>query len=77
MHALFQVILCLSIKVDFLDLAVKLVSRLNITLCMPDQNGFEAGGRFEGLAQTLLPPAPPGVPPSPAHLAAIQPHQVL
>ncbi|VVD05404.1 unnamed protein product [Leptidea sinapis] len=45
----------------------------------PAANGFEAGGRFEGLAQTLLPPAPPTVPPSPgpAHLAALQPHQVL
>ncbi|XP_052754366.1 DAZ-associated protein 2-like isoform X2 [Galleria mellonella] len=51
------------------------IQPLRPTIMIP--NGFEAGGRFEGLAQTLLPPAPPGVPPSPAHLAAIQPHQVL
>ncbi|XP_026741978.1 DAZ-associated protein 2-like isoform X1 [Trichoplusia ni] len=51
------------------------IQPLRPTIMLP--NGFEAGGRFEGLAQTLLPPAPPGVPPSPAHLAAIQPHQVL
>ncbi|XP_063544800.1 DAZ-associated protein 2-like isoform X1 [Cydia strobilella] len=52
------------------------IQPLRPTIMIP-QNGFEAGGRFEGLAQTLLPPAPPNVPPSPAHLAALQPHQVL
>ncbi|XP_034838368.1 uncharacterized protein [Maniola hyperantus] len=51
------------------------IQPLRPTIMIP--NGFEAGGRFEGLTQTLLPPAPPGVPPSPAHLAALQPHQVL
>ncbi|XP_014364432.2 DAZ-associated protein 2 isoform X2 [Papilio machaon] len=51
------------------------IQPLRPTIMIP--NGFEASGRFEGLAQTLLPPAPPGVPPSPAHLAALQPHQVL
>ncbi|XP_028042787.1 DAZ-associated protein 2-like isoform X2 [Bombyx mandarina] len=51
------------------------IQPLRPTIMIP--NGFEAGGRFEGLAQSLLPPAPPGVPPSPAHLAALQPHQVL
>ncbi|RVE42478.1 hypothetical protein evm_012874 [Chilo suppressalis] len=49
------------------------IQPLRPTIMIP--NGFEAGGRFEGLAQTLLPPAPPAVPPSPAHLA-LQ-HQVL
>ncbi|XP_026316466.1 DAZ-associated protein 2-like isoform X2 [Hyposmocoma kahamanoa] len=55
------------------------IQPLRPTIMIP--NGFEAGGRFEGLAGALLPPAPPAVPPSPAHLAAataaMQPHQVL
>ncbi|KAI5643722.1 hypothetical protein NE865_04314 [Phthorimaea operculella] len=50
------------------------IQPLRPTIMIP--NGFEDGGRLQTL-QSLLPPAPPAVPPSPAHLAAIQPHGVL
>lgn len=40
------------------------------------QNGYDAGARFDGIAQQVLPPAPPGVPPSAAQLAAMAGHQV-
>lgn len=40
------------------------------------QNGFDAGARFDGIGQPVLPPAPPGVPPSAAQLAAMAGHQV-
>lgn len=40
------------------------------------QNGFEAGARFDGIAQPVLPPAPPGVPANAAQLAAMAGHNV-
>ncbi|XP_077299489.1 uncharacterized protein LOC143920482 [Arctopsyche grandis] len=50
------------------------IQPLRPTIMIP--NGFEAGARFDGVGQPLLPPAPPGVPPSPAQLAAMAGHQV-
>lgn len=40
------------------------------------QNGYDGGARFDGITQQVLPPAPPGVPPSAAQLAAMAGHQV-
>lgn len=40
------------------------------------QNGFDAGARFDGIAQQVLPPAPPGVPANAAQLAAMAGHNV-
>ncbi|XP_075219601.1 uncharacterized protein LOC142323617 isoform X2 [Lycorma delicatula] len=48
--------------------------QLRPTIMVP--NGYEAGARFDGIAQPVLPPAPPGVPPSPAQLAAMAGHNV-
>ncbi|RZF42336.1 hypothetical protein LSTR_LSTR004144 [Laodelphax striatellus] len=48
--------------------------QLRPTIMVP--NAFEAGARFDGIAQPVLPPAPPGVPPSPAQLAAMAGHNV-
>ncbi|GBP78754.1 DAZ-associated protein 2 [Eumeta japonica] len=50
------------------------IQPLRPTIMIP--NGFEAGARFDGISQPLLPPAPPGVPPTPAQLAAMAGHQV-
>lgn len=44
--------------------------------CVFPQNGFEAGARFDGIAQPVLPPAPPGVPANAAQLAAMAGHNV-
>lgn len=40
------------------------------------QNGYDGGARFDGIAQQVIPPTPPGVPPSPAQLAAMAGHNV-
>ena len=40
------------------------------------QNGYDAGARFDGIAQSVIPPAPPGVAPNSAQLAAMAGHQV-
>lgn len=40
------------------------------------QNGYDAGARFDGISQPVIPPGPPGVPPSAAQLAAMAGHQV-
>lgn len=49
----------------------------NPTRCGPLlQNGYDAGARFDGIGQPVIPPAPPGVPPSAAQLAAMAGHQV-
>jgi len=40
------------------------------------QNGFEPGARFDGIAQPVLPAAPPGVPANAAQLAAMAGHNV-
>jgi hypothetical protein len=45
-------------------------------LCIFPQNGFEPGTRFDGIAQPVLPPAPPGVPANAAQLAAMAGHNV-
>ncbi|XP_074034433.1 DAZ-associated protein 2 isoform X1 [Leptinotarsa decemlineata] len=49
-------------------------AQLRPTIMIP--NGYDAGARFDGLGQQVLPPAPPGVPPSAAQLAAMAGHQV-
>jgi len=49
-------------------------AQLRPTIMIP--NGYEAGARFDGIGQPVLPPAPPGVPPSAAQLAAMAGHQV-
>lgn len=49
-------------------------TQLRPTIMIP--NGFEAGARFDGIGQPVLPPAPPGVAPSAAQLAAMAGHQV-
>ena len=41
------------------------------------QNGFDAGARFDGIAQPVLPPAPPGVPANAAQLAAMAGHNAV
>uniref|UniRef100_A0A1B6E3X8 DAZ-associated protein 2 n=1 Tax=Clastoptera arizonana TaxID=38151 RepID=A0A1B6E3X8_9HEMI len=48
--------------------------QLRPTIMVP--NGYDGGARFDGIAQQVLPPAPPGVPPSPAQLAAMAGHNV-
>lgn len=48
--------------------------QLRPTIMVP--NSFDGGARFDGIAQPVLPPAPPGVPPSPAQLAAMAGHNV-
>ncbi|XP_019764474.1 DAZ-associated protein 2 isoform X1 [Dendroctonus ponderosae] len=40
------------------------------------QNGYDAGARFDGIPQQMIPQPPPGVPPSAAQLAAMAGHQV-
>ncbi|XP_069703584.1 DAZ-associated protein 2 isoform X3 [Periplaneta americana] len=49
-------------------------AQLRPTIMVP--NGFEAGARFDGIAQPVLPPAPPGVPANAAQLAAMAGHNV-
>lgn len=40
------------------------------------QNGYDGGARFDGIAQPVIPPTPPGVPPTAAQLAAMAGHNV-
>ncbi|KAL3836133.1 hypothetical protein ACJMK2_021583 [Sinanodonta woodiana] len=40
-------------------------------------NAFDAGARFDGIAQPRIPPPPPGVAPNAAQLAAMQGHTVV
>lgn len=40
------------------------------------QNGFDAGARFDGIAQPVMPPPPPGVAANAAQLAAMAGHNV-
>lgn len=47
---------------------------LNVFIC--PQNGFDAGARFDGITQQVIPPNPPGVPPSAAQLAAMAGHGI-
>ncbi|GJQ76100.1 hypothetical protein Trydic_g1850 [Trypoxylus dichotomus] len=49
-------------------------AQLRPTIMIP--NGFDGGARFDGIAQPVIPPAPPGVPPNTAQLAAMAGHQV-
>ncbi|XP_063226358.1 DAZ-associated protein 2-like isoform X3 [Bacillus rossius redtenbacheri] len=49
-------------------------AQLRPTIMVP--NGFDAGARFDGIAQPVLPPAPPGVPANAAQLAAMAGHNV-
>jgi len=49
-------------------------AQLRPTIMVP--NGFEPGARFDGIAQPVLPPAPPGVPANAAQLAAMAGHNV-
>lgn len=49
-------------------------AQLRPTIMIP--NGYDAGARFDGISQPVIPPAPPGVPPSAAQLAAMAGHQV-
>ncbi|KAJ3648496.1 hypothetical protein Zmor_020295 [Zophobas morio] len=49
-------------------------AQLRPTIMIP--NGYDAGARFDGIGQPVIPPAPPGVPPSAAQLAAMAGHQV-
>ncbi|XP_044744409.1 DAZ-associated protein 2 isoform X1 [Coccinella septempunctata] len=54
--------------------AMQPTAQLRPTIMIP--NGYDAGARFDGIAQQVIPPAPPGVPPSAAQLAAMAGHQV-
>ncbi|XP_045209828.2 nematocyst expressed protein 4-like [Mercenaria mercenaria] len=38
---------------------------------------FDSGARFDGIAQSRIPPPPPGVAPTQAQIAAMQGHQVV
>ncbi|XP_076267204.1 DAZ-associated protein 2 isoform X3 [Rhynchophorus ferrugineus] len=49
-------------------------AQLRPTIMIP--NGYDAGARFDGITQQVIPPTPPGVPPSAAQLAAMAGHQV-
>lgn len=49
-------------------------AQLRPTIMVP--GGFDAGARFDGIAQPVLPPAPPGVPANAAQLAAMAGHNV-
>ncbi|KAF2895632.1 hypothetical protein ILUMI_10542 [Ignelater luminosus] len=49
-------------------------AQLRPTIMIP--NSYDAGARFDGIAQQVIPPAPPGVPPNAAQLAAMAGHQV-
>ncbi|XP_018572322.1 DAZ-associated protein 2 isoform X2 [Anoplophora glabripennis] len=49
-------------------------AQLRPTIMIP--NGYDTGARFDGITQQVLPPAPPGVPPNAAQLAAMAGHQV-
>ncbi|XP_022913664.1 DAZ-associated protein 2 [Onthophagus taurus] len=49
-------------------------TQIRPTIMIP--NGFDSGARFDGLAQPVLPPAPPGVQPNGAQLAAMAGHTV-
>nr|CAD7585509.1 unnamed protein product [Timema genevievae] len=49
-------------------------AQLRPTIMVP--SGFDAGARFDGIAQPVLPPAPPGVPANAAQLAAMAGHNV-
>lgn len=49
-------------------------AQLRPTIMIP--NSYDAGARFDGITQQVLPPAPPGVPPNAAQLAAMAGHQV-
>ncbi|GLH00122.1 DAZ-associated protein 2 [Gryllus bimaculatus] len=49
-------------------------AQLRPTIMVP--NSFDAGARFDGIAQPVLPPAPPGVAPNAAQLAAMAGHNV-
>ncbi|XP_060528772.1 DAZ-associated protein 2-like isoform X1 [Cylas formicarius] len=55
-------------------------AQLRPTIMIPNphlfQNGYDTGARFDGITQQVLPPAPPGVPPTAAQLAAMAGHQV-
>lgn len=41
------------------------------------QAGFDGGARFDGISQPVVPPAPPGVAPNAAQLAAMAGHTVM
>ncbi|KAG8227582.1 hypothetical protein J437_LFUL000682 [Ladona fulva] len=47
---------------------------LRSTVMIP--NGFDAGARFDGIAQPVMPPPPPGVAANAAQLAAMAGHNV-
>jgi len=49
-------------------------AQLRPTIMIP--NAYDAGARFDGIGQPVLPPAPPGVPPSPAQVAAMTGHHL-
>jgi hypothetical protein len=48
--------------------------QLRPTIMIP--NGYDAGARFDGIAAPVVPAPPPGVPPSPAQLAAMAGHNI-
>ncbi|XP_019876707.2 DAZ-associated protein 2 [Aethina tumida] len=49
-------------------------AQIRPTIMIP--NAYDTGARFDGIAQQVLPPAPPGVPPSAAQIAAMAGHPV-
>ncbi|KAL1132760.1 hypothetical protein AAG570_010712, partial [Ranatra chinensis] len=48
--------------------------QLRPTIMIP--NGYDAGARFDGIAAPVVPAPPPGVPPTPAQLAAMAGHNI-
>ncbi|XP_065167644.1 DAZ-associated protein 2-like isoform X2 [Atheta coriaria] len=50
-------------------------TQIRPTIMIP--NGYDAGARFDGIGQPVIPPAPPGVPPSAAQIAAMAGHHVV
>lgn len=48
--------------------------QLRPTIMIP--NGYDGGARFDGIAAPVVPGPPPGVPPTPAQLAAMAGHNI-
>ncbi|XP_059471815.1 DAZ-associated protein 2-like isoform X2 [Neocloeon triangulifer] len=47
------------------------------TIVMPGVAAFDGGARFNGISQPVVPPAPPGIAPNAAQVAAMSGHNVV
>jgi hypothetical protein len=54
-----------------------LINKLIMILNVCFQAGYDGGARFDGISQPGVPPAPPGVAPNAAQLAAMAGHTVM